>query len=360
MDQSIHSLSLNPPPVDLEPGNQYAATQRLWQGIPGIERTKNGRLYATWYSGGKGEGIENFVLVVRSDDDGQSWSEPILVIDPPGPVRAFDPVLWIDPEHRLWLFWAQSQGWWNGRGGVWFVRCDEPEAGCLVWTEPRRIGNGVMMNKPLVRANGEWLLTIAVWATKEPRLPELGEEAVSSVFASTDRGETFHRLGGADVPYRCFDEHMVIERRDGLLWMLVRTIYGIGQSISRDGGKTWSPGAPTDLAGPNTRFHIRRLSSGRLLLLNHLGFTGRSHMTASLSEDDGRTWTAHLLLDERPDVSYPDATLAEDGRIRIVYDRDRHGEREILLASITENDISAGRLVSPESFLHKIINKIPH
>ena len=31
---------------------KYTSVKRMWQGIPGIERTKGGRLFATWYSGG--------------------------------------------------------------------------------------------------------------------------------------------------------------------------------------------------------------------------------------------------------------------------------------------------------------------
>ncbi|MBC2603205.1 sialidase family protein [Puniceicoccus vermicola] len=357
-EENIHSLSLTAPEIHFHPGPQFTSSRRLWQGIPGIEQTSEGILYATWYSGGTTEGIENHVLLVRSDDDGRTWSEPLLVIDPAGPVRAFDPVLWVDPSRRLWLFWAQSQGLWNGRGGVWCIRCEDPNAKRPAWTSPRRIANGVMMNKPLVRSNGEWLLPIAVWGTKPPRLPELAHEAVSSVFVSTDSGETFTRRGGVDAPHRCFDEHMLVERNDGTIWMLVRTVYGIGQSTSPDGGATWTTPRPTDIAGPNSRFFITRLSSGRLLMVNHFGFTGRSHLTASLSEDDGHTWLSHLLLDPRPEVSYPDATITPDGRIRIIYDRERYKAREILLARITEEDILAGKIKSAESCLQQMVNKI--
>lgn len=356
---NIHAQSLAAPAVNHAPADQYKDINRIWQGIPGIERTRGGRLYATWYSGGKDEGVENYVLVVSSNDDGLTWSQPLLVIDPPGDVRAFDPVLWVDPQNRLWLFWAQSQGHWNGRGGVWFIRCDTPDARSHAWTEPRRITNGVMMNKPLVRANGEWLLSIGGWGTMQPILPELSSDSGSNVYASNDQGVTFVRKGGAIVPHRCFDEHMVVERKDGSLWMTVRTNYGIGQSISTDGGATWAPGYPADIAAPGSRFHVRRLPSGRLLLVNHLGFTGRSHLTASLSDDDGRTWSAHLLLDERPDVSYPDATVDADGRIRVIYDRERSKAREILFASFTEADILSGCVTTPGGFLKRIVNKVP-
>lgn len=377
---NLHTPTLNAPALNTAPGAAYQASQRRWQGIPGIEavRAPAGRgggrdwLYATWYSGGNIEGPENYVLLARSADQGLTWSEPLLVIDPPGTVRAYDPVVWTDPCGRLWFFWSQNfcnplPLWrtWNGRGGVWFTRCDDPSADRLVWTAPQRIANGVMMNKPLILADGTWLLPISGWGNIEPKLPELQSEAMSNVYASTDEGLAFTRRGGVLVPFSTFDEHMVIERRDRSLWMLVRTTYGIGQSTSIDGGVTWSPGQPSAIAGPGSRFHLRRLpaapgaapDSGRLLLINHLNFTHRSHLTASLSDDDGITWTAHLLLDERAEVSYPDATLTADGRILVIYDRERHAAKEILMASFTEADILAGSVVSPGSFTQRLVNR---
>ena len=59
------------------------------------------------------------------------------------------------------------------------------------------------------------------------------------------------------------------ERRDGSLWMLVRTLYGIGESTSTDGGRTWSEVAPSDIGHVTSRFFIRRLDSGNLVLVKH-------------------------------------------------------------------------------------------
>jgi predicted neuraminidase len=362
-DANIHDESLRLVPVLLNPGSAYDTEIRKWQGIPSIEATTGGTLYAAWYTGGPTECGENYVVVIRSRDGGATWSQPYLVIDPPAThVRAFDASIWQDPRGRLWIFWAQTysreESLHNGRSGVWFIRTDTPDADEPVWTTPRRIANGVMMNKPFVRSNGEWLLPIAVWGAKDPRLPELKHEALSSIYVTTDEGLTFARRGGAEVPHRCYDEHMLIERRDGSLWMLVRTSYGIGQSVSTDGGVTWSAGWPTDIAGPCSRFHLRRLASGRVLLINHLGFTGRSHLTASLSDDDGKSWHGHLLLDERAEVSYPDVAITPDGRLYIIYDRERYKAREILLACVTEAEIATGKLKHPDSFLKRIVNKI--
>src|SRR5690625_683723 len=102
-------LALEPPVVNTEPGPEYGDDGREWQGIPGIEKAPNGRLWATWYSGGPREpDVRNFALLVTSDDDGASWSTPKVVVDPPASIRAFDQVLWLDPLGRLWFFWNQT------------------------------------------------------------------------------------------------------------------------------------------------------------------------------------------------------------------------------------------------------------
>ena len=37
---------------NFSPGPKYADGMRLFQGIPGLERARNGRLWAVWYAGG--------------------------------------------------------------------------------------------------------------------------------------------------------------------------------------------------------------------------------------------------------------------------------------------------------------------
>lgn len=312
-------ISLQPASLIANPGAEYADDQRRWQGIPGIERAPGGRLWATWYSGAEGEEPGNYVPLVTSGDDGLTWSELRFVVLPPSPeCRCYDPCLWCDPRGRLWLFWAQSYGLFDGRAGVWGIRCVNPDAEQPTWTSPRRLCNGVMMNKPLVLSTGEWCMPAAVWAHREPYRPELAGERFSNLVVSTDGGEYWSLRGGADVPRRAFDEHMVVERRDGSLWMLVRRQDGVGQAVSTDRGVTWQASAEPVLPGPNARFFIRRLRSGRLLLVNHARSDARSHLTAWLSEDDGHSWIGGLLLDERQGVSYPDGTQAPDGALYLI------------------------------------------
>lgn len=341
-------LSLQAVPFTTSPGEAFAPVTRTWQGIPAIERTAAGTLFAAWYSGGINECGRNYVTLSLSDDDGATWQEPALVINPPGRVRAYDPMLWIDPRGRLWFFWSQCYAAldraqnYDGRAGVWASCCDAPDTDPLQWSPPRRLWHGVAMNKPIVTSWGAWILPAAIWETRVPQRPEFDGMRNSNMLVSVDEGANWEVLDGPDVPERVFDEHMVVERNDGSLWMLVRTLYGVGQGISTDRGKTWSLGRPTDWFGPNSRFYIGRLASGRLLRINHQTNRTRSHLAADLSEDDGVTWIGGLLLDERKSVSYPDAVQAENGRIYAIHDHDRFGTAEVLMSVFTEDAILAG------------------
>jgi hypothetical protein len=352
----------------------------MFQGIPGIERTAKGRLWAVWYGGGTGEGPLNYVLLVTSGDDGKSWSESKLVIDPPGLVNAWEAVLWSDPRGRLWLFWSQGYGRWDGRGGVWAIISENPDAESPAWSKPRRLADGTVKNKPTVLTTGEWLLPVAVWP--EPcdlsginnryqlglspgvinaLCHDLGEQKGSNVYSSADEGKTWVWVGQARVPDtdRGADEHMIVQRRDGSLWMLVRAYYGIGQSVSTDRGKTWEQSGPSGIRHPVTRFFIRRLKSGQLLMVRHNPPTIaiRSHLTAYLSGDDGQSWYGGLLLDERNGVSYPDGVEADSGKIYVIYDHGRTTDREILMATFTENDVQQGACVSTHCQLKLLVNK---
>jgi len=358
--------ALQPPPVIAAPGAQYGPATRPFQGIPGIERAPGGRLWATWYGGGPDEGPENYVMLSTSADDGRTWSGVKLVIDPPGPIRAYDPCLWLAPDGRLWLFWAQAHTWWDGRAGVWAITTRNPDAETPAWSSPRRLCDGIMMNKPTVLSTGEWVLPAAIWKVSTERITDPaarhdpGDDTGTNLVVSTDRGATWTRRGQARVPERTFDEAMLVERKDSSLWLWVRTKYGIGESISTDHGRTWSPGKPSTIPHINARFYVRRLKSGRLLLARHdppEGSTRRSHLKAYLSDDDGKTWKGGLLLDERVGVSYPDAAQAPDGTVYLIYDFDRKGARQILLTTFTEEDVLAAKPVSGKLRSRVVVNQ---
>ncbi|MBQ8836899.1 MAG: exo-alpha-sialidase [Clostridia bacterium] len=347
---------------------KFTDIHRVWQGIPGIEHTKGGRTFVTFYSGGTTETFGNYVLLYKSDDE-KAYSDLVAAVEKPGKFRCFDPVLWIDPLGRLWLVWNVMPG-----EEVWGIICDNPDADGLVWGEEFYIGRGVMMNKPTVLSSGEWLFSIAIWKKElheKLRISGILDTDVprAYVYKTSDNGKTFIKLGGADVKERRFDEHMVIEISGGVLAMYIRTKYGIAVSYSYDRGVTWSQGDDSGFGGPCSRFYIGRLKSGRILLINHVNFTGRNNLTALLSEDDGKTFPFSIMLDERKEVSYPDVTESDDGYVYITYDRERgYGKksldevyksaREILIAKITEEDIINGAITNENSYLKRIASKL--
>lgn len=342
-------------PSITRPGNAlHAEDNRGFQGIPSLAVSPGGRLWATWYAGPTpAEDHNNYVVLSTSDDNGATWTE-VLIVDPDqdGPVRAFDPELWMAPDGGLRLAWAQAVGHDGTIAGVWFLTISDPENGVPETGPPTRITDGIMMCKPLVTSNGDWLLPASTWRKTDHS---------ARVVRSTDRGENWTVIGGCNVPVnvRNFDEHMLVERKDGTLLMLVRTTYGIGESTSDDGGRTWSELTPSRIAHPAARFFIRRLNSGSLLLVKHGSIdkrTGRSDLTAFVSTDDGVSWTGGLLLDERQSVSYPDGQQSADGTIRIIYDFDRTGERHILMATFREEDAAAGKIVSPVGRLRTLVS----
>lgn len=332
---------LIPPNIVDDPANHYRYSEhsRAFTGISSLAVTPNGRIWATWYAGmTPNEDANNYVVLATSDDGGDSWEE-ILVVDPDGkgPVRAFDPEIWIAPDNTLWLFWAQAVKHEGTISGVWAIKTSELERKTPNWTAPQRLTDGIMMCKPTVLSNGDWLLPVSTWRQTDES---------AKVVVSTDGGETWSVRGACDVPeaHRIFDEHMIVERKDGTLWMLVRTRYGIGESFSSDGGRTWSTLEPSGIEHTSSRFFIRRLGSGNLLLVKHGPIevkTGRSHLMAFISKDDGATWSKGLLLDERLGVSYPDGQEEPDGTIRITYDYSRTGEQFILMTTFREDDILA-------------------
>jgi hypothetical protein len=343
------------PKLNFAPGPEYADSVRMFQGIPTIERAANGRLWAAWYGGGTGEDRYNYIMVATSGDDGKSWSPLKMVIDPDGngPSRAFDPCLWHDPSGRLWLFWAHRNGPNDKPIPLWATVTEDSGNENPKWSEPRPVAQGIMMNRPLVTSSGAWLLPVANWK----------REGSSGVVRSTDQGKTFQLIGKATIPdesQRNCDEHMLVQRGDGSLLMWVRATYGIGQSISTDGGKTWPDFEKSPVEHVAARFFIRRLASGKLLLVKHGPLderVGRSKMMAFLSDDDAKTWRGGLMLDERTLVSYPDGVQSPDGTIYIIYDRERLRDKQILMATFKEEDILAGKCVSSAARLQVLVNQ---
>lgn len=91
-------------------GEEYRPEKRKWQGVPSIEKTGN-RLWAAWMTGGKYEPcIKNYGILAYSDDNGENWIDPYMVItcNTADGQRTYEHQLWLAPDGRLWLYWCQD------------------------------------------------------------------------------------------------------------------------------------------------------------------------------------------------------------------------------------------------------------
>ncbi len=134
----------------------------MYQATPTIERTRNGRLWAAWVSGGPDEGPFNYVILSTSEDGGNTWSDAKLVIDPPGNISASNPRLWRDDSGRLWALLDASVYAAAIRGHVWAIVADNPESASPTWSPPTVIADGNVGGKPVIVKTGQWLLPVYV------------------------------------------------------------------------------------------------------------------------------------------------------------------------------------------------------
>ncbi len=366
--RQVADLALIPPEINTSPLPEYDYDTQDYVMSLTIERSPKGRIWAAWI--GECDCPRSFLLAATSDDNGETWSKPRLVIDGRSPSLPIPRTViignfWTDPLGKLWLFFDQTMNHFDGRSGLWAIVCENPDADNPVWSEPKRIWHGSMLNKPTVLSSGEWLLPSYLlqnggFGPFNGIFPELDPFRGVNVLISKDQGKSWELRGIRTFPNPDWHEAAIVEKRDGKLWMMARTRTGIMESFSEDKGFTWSEPAATaaNIQHPNSRFFFRRLTSGRILLVkNGKGLhenVGRNYFSAWLSDDDGETWKGGLVIEDRPNVTYPDGFQAPDGTIYITYDHNR-GPGEIMLAKFTENDILTGRIVSPQSKLQMII-----
>ena len=365
------------PRVDVTPGQQYADENRRFANVTTVTRTRGGRLWSGFSGGGVGEGHLNYGMLVFSDDDGESWTSPQLVIDTDGegPIRTDHVVVWTAPDGVLWVMFNQyPEGLRKRRSSLWAITCANPDDQDRHWSAPRKlVDEQNMLNPPTVLRDGTWIFPTGCWIRCEDAdLHECRRHSPSRSLISRDNGGTFALGGplhGDDPPD--YDEYTVAERRDGTLVMYDRHgtdengPWTILQCESADQGQSWTPLRANGIPNARSRLVLMNLQSGNWLLVKHGtldwlnddAFRGRSHMTAWISRDEGNTWEGGLMIDEREGGAYPAGFQADDGTIYVSYDRQRKRRAEMLLARFTEDDVLAGKGISDRFALRLLINK---
>lgn len=327
-------------------------TDRNFEQVPAVAASADGKqVFVAWYSGGAAPGPGNYVTLSVSDDGGDNWKNDQLVIYPESSKdRFFDPALWRDKNNQVHLFYGSAKDslLWDGFGGINSVEINW-DGSKITHSQSQRLSDGVMSNKPIYLVSKDlalFPLYIDKPATEDSTgkvFPENGAFVLGLDYSKSNDLSTVTQYSSIkiDEDLRIHDEPQLVQISDkGDFLAMVRTTKGIYYTTSSDYGRNWNFIQPFTASGPTTssRFYLGKLASGNLLLVSN-NSTTRNNMTAFLSMDGGKTWPSKLLLDERENVSYPDADQSSDGIIHVVFDRDRTGAKDILYCRFTEKDI---------------------
>ncbi len=324
----------------------------LYHGWPTLARRKNGELLLVC-SGGREQHVCPFgrVDLMRSNDSGQTWSFPRVVLDGPVDDRdagvletakgsilittftslAYEPSLknkkggdakrWIAAHNRVDAAARQRAL------GTWMIRSTD---GGVTFSGRYRVPVN-SPHGPVQLSDGRLLYAgKALWT----------EENKVGVCASDDDGKTWSWL--ADIPTRDGDKHQdyhelhAVEAGDGRLIVQIRNHNAKNsretlQCESADAGKTWSQ--PRAIGVWGLPSHLLRLRDERLLI--SYGHRRQPFGNqARISSDQGKTWSEPIIISGDGiggDLGYPSTVELDGGKLLTVwYERTAASPKAVL------------------------------
>ena len=339
-------------------------------GWPTVARMDDGTLIVS------SSGLRNYhvcpfgrTVICTGADDGRTWTSPRVINDTPlddrdsgiislGGRRLLITWFSVDArgakpsEYEMGLSPQDAERWRHGLGnmtdeaterygGSWVRASDD---GGLTWGEPVRVPVS-SPHGPNRLADGD-----LVYLGKTVGSDEIGQVMNTGsigLVRSGDGGRTWTALSSVPLPHgldeEYFHEPHVVELGDGRLLGLIRydpnhhdygnrqpgqTDFQMCQTISNDGGKTWSRAEVMDFHGSPT--HLLRHSSG--VLVTSYGYRERPYgIRAMLSHDHGETWLYDYVLRDdgpHPDLGYPSSVELADGSILTVYYQQPRSEHD--------------------------------
>ena len=338
---------------------------------PGVKHTHsssivqcpNGDLLACWFHG-SGERSADDLLVqgARLKKGAKRWSPVFEMADTPG-FPDCNPILHIDPKGRLRLFWVSvlahrwecsllkfrraedyqgtgAPNWsWQGivqlKPGPEFAqvmkqRFDELQLNTEMWAEYAQPYETMLLkaaNDPFKRQTGWMPRTHPLTLPGDRILLPLYSDGfnASLVAISDDHGGTWRAsrpiIGLGPI------QPSLARRRDGSIVAFCRDSgpppFRVMASLSHDNGETWSAALDTTLPNPGSSLEVTVLRDGRWLIVYNDSNKSRDNLTVSISTDEGKTWPLKQRLEPQDDsvtsFSYPSVIQSADGAVHITY-----------------------------------------
>lgn len=282
-----------------------------------------GRLIAAWF-GGKREGDKGVGIWVSHEEQGKV-TVPVEVangLQADGSRHpCWNPVLFQPKTGPLLLFYKVGPS-----PSTWWGMVATSDDGAKTWSAPRRLPDGIIgpiKNKPVQLADGTILSGCSTedngWRVHFERSTDNGKTWTAT--APVNDGKTFGLIQPA-----------ILVHKDGRLQALCRSRQrAIVETVSTDGGKTWSSPTATALPNPNSGIDAVTLADGRHLVVYNHTSRGRSPLNVAISAD-GRTWQAAVVLESEPgEYSYPAIIQTADGWVHITYTWKRQRVKHVVL-----------------------------
>lgn len=295
-------------------------------------------------------------LSIQSVDGGVTWQDPVVEFAH-GALAKYPRRTLLDQDGELHLTFFDENT------NIYHTKTSH---GRTSWETPTKILEGhIGAIRALTQLqNGRIVLAYHKRGIQgEAQLEKTGSSATTAIY-SDDRGETWtpsRNLITAPV-YPHFNgnnygavEPAILERRDGQIWLLMRSQTGfLWEAHSDDCAETWSAGRTSIFTSSNSPASFLRLPDGRIVLawnncrepdLRTFGriYTNRDVLHAAISEDDGVTWRGFLEVfrdtsrDHQIDLgpgdhgtAYPNMGFTKEGKVILVSGQ-RDGLRAVLL-----------------------------
>lgn len=265
-------------------------------------------LVCAYYAGAYGKSPDVAIYGATLAPNGDEWESRGVFADTPG-FSEGNPVLDVDSEQKLWLYYVTKLG---DRWDTCQIKYSHHNG--VGWKPPMYLHRdwGWMTGcKPIHLADGTILL------------PLYEESGSAFVMISSDGGRTWESSNVITTEAGVI-QPTIAPLADGTLLMFLRTYEPsdgtIWQSSSADNGRTWSEPTRTNLYNPNARIDLTRLASGRLALAFNDAPAARSPLTIALSEDDGATFPIRCDVEiDAAEFSYPALIQSRDSLLHLVY-----------------------------------------
>jgi sialidase-1 len=305
-----------------------------YQAFPDSCRLRNGDILVAFYAGYTHISYPNDeyptggkICMVRSQDEGRTWSEPAILFDDEFDNR--DPHLaQLSDGTIICSFFSLRRNEAMEYGyealGVQITRSYD---GGYTW---ETTGEHIEMS------DGMWVCAAPVRELSDgtcllPIYQHLGAVGWGGVVRSTDKGRTWSTevTIGKEANILMPAETDIIQLKDGTLYAALRADQEVGiqmqYAVSDDLGVTWSPVHDIGFFGHSPYFS--RLSNGDIIL-SYRGFHKSGDVAGYTalhrSRDEGQTWEGAFTVDACPGA-YPSTVELDDGSILIVYYEEGEG-----------------------------------